>query len=141
MAGPMPVIDTLLAGVGLDVSRQLNLGDDVILRLIKPDQTQIGGIGIIRDYSNSFDRIPEAEAETGDGSSIVFDLADNQFPEGQVEGDLEDAEFVQLVVDGVGGPLYPINDAPKPAINKAQVWRITCQDVTFKQTFIKVGKQ
>jgi hypothetical protein len=59
---------------------------------------------------------------------------------GQLAGDIEDAKWIQFVVDGVETPLYELNEVPTVAFNEGQIYRITCKSPTFKQTYFRVGK-
>lgn len=139
MAGPLVEVDTTIRAIDLDVQRGLYMGENVTLRLCIPDENSIGGLGIIREYTEAFNRVTPAEKEIGDGVTVVVDLADI-FPQGQIAADIEAAKFLQFVIEGEEGLLYEINKTPAPAQNETQVWRITCATATFKKTYFRTGK-
>jgi hypothetical protein len=69
MSGILAQIDTQVGSINLNISRMLNMGQNCALRFIKPQDDGSGGTELIRAYTESFDRISEAEKEIGDGST------------------------------------------------------------------------
>lgn len=140
MAGPLAQVETLLAGINLDVNRQLYMGQNVTLRFLKPQTDGSGGTVVVREYTTSFDRDTDAERERGDGSQIIVDIADS-FPVGQLRADIAAAKFIQFVVDGEESPVIEMDEVPAPAFNEGQVYRITCAVPVFKRNFFRVGRK
>lgn len=138
MAGPLTEVKTTVAGVRLDVKRELSMGAVVTMGLYEPDAAEVGGVGLIRVYTNGFCRIPEAEREIGDGRTVIFDIADSEdYPVGQLQADLKTPDLLLLLTEDGAQTWYSPTDTPKPAGNEAQVYRITCVERTMKQRYMR----
>jgi hypothetical protein len=136
MPGPLVIVKNQVMANRLNVRRQLYMGLNPLLRFCKSDQTQTNGIAIIRQYDNAFNRVIEAEREVGDGVSVIVDIADI-FPAGQLGQDIEDAEFITLVEDGV--ETAPFGDIDISFDSMTLTYRITANTEGIKQTYYKAG--
>lgn len=140
---PLIIIDTQTAAISLDVNRRLNMGIDCRLRFVVPDQNVVGGVRILHEYKQGFDRMSEVEREVGDGKTVIVDIADlavvGTYPVGQLRQDITMGKSIQFYIDGVVTQLYEMNDVPDPAFNEPQVYRIVCGTETLKRTYVKAG--
>jgi hypothetical protein len=139
MFGPLVIVDTQTAAISLDINRTLYLGPVAVLRLTIPDETADDGMRLVRAITTGFDRVSDDEEERGAGQTVVYEIADLalQTDPGQLEADLKEAQYAQLVVGDDAGPFLKMNDVPRPAINVAQVYVVTCVTRTMKQTYSK----
>jgi hypothetical protein len=136
MAGPMVQVKTQIAANRLNIRRQLYMGLNPLLRFCKSDQTQVGGVAIIREYDTAFNRAIEAEREIGDGVTVIVDITD-VFPAGQLAQDIEDAQFITLVEDG--NETAPYSDIDAKLDRMTQTYRITARTEAVKQTYFRAG--
>jgi hypothetical protein len=138
MPGPLTEVKTEIAGIRLDTKRELTMAEDATtFGLYKPDGSEDEGVALIRAYDKGFCRIPEREKEIGDGRTVVFHIADSvDYPVGQLEDDLRAAKLVKLTEDGQV-KWYSVTGAPEPASNEAQLYEITCNIRTMRQSYTR----
>jgi hypothetical protein len=140
MPGPLAKVDTVVeATAGLDVDRLLTMGPGASLELWVPDASALDepiGMRLVRSYTRAFNRIVEDEEPRGDGRTVVFRLADDGFPEGQILSDLGQ-KGLHLRWVTLDGPFEfcKVNDVTRPADSEAQVYTIVAQTRTFKTTY------
>lgn len=128
MAGPLVEVDTIVAGIVLDVDRQLRLGPDSTLEFIKPNTNEISGWEILRSVNENFNRIAGDEKTRDDGKTIVFEVAD-------IVGDLKETLRTKELYLRCNGVIYKVDEIPQIADNEAQVYTIYCRMRTLKTTY------
>lgn len=120
MAGPLTDVDTLVAGVNLDITRQLYYGDDVVMRFYAPDSGQFDKLRTLLVLVDSFDRMTKEDKGTGESNRVVFKVADLTGEVGQI------IRTKDLLVE-VGGEVFEVAQVPLLNPNQAQVYTINCR--------------
>lgn len=129
MAGPLVEVNTIVAGVNLDVSRLLNLGD-ATMRFMIPDTVQFGGWRTVRFVKEAFDRIAGDEETRGDGHSVVYQIAATQANAG-----IGDTLRLKDLHVEVLSQIYSVANVSPLAPNEAQVYTLTCKTRTLRDKF------
>jgi uncharacterized membrane-anchored protein len=137
MPGVLVQVRAQTAANRLNIRRQLNMGTDPRLRFCLSDETQPNGVRVIREYLESFTRVIEAEREVVDGVSVIVDIADYPFPQGQLGQDIEDAQFITLLEDGV--ETDPFGDIDVSFDGMSLTYRLTAKTDSTKQTYYRAG--
>ena len=126
--GPLALVDTIVAGVNLDVGRLLYMGPNKTMAFMVPDTTQISGWRIVLTLLKNFNRITGPEKTSGDGSEVIFKVADPDGLLGPVLG-LNDL-YVEVETEK-----YSVTNTPPVASNEAQVFTLTCKIRTKRTKF------
>lgn len=120
MAGPLVQVNTIVAGVTLDVSRILNLGPDVVLRLVVADTTQFDNLRTVLTVTSGWDRMQQVEQGLKDGNKVVFKIAD-------VDGTVRPIINTKDLMIDVDNELFDIASVPLINPNSAQVYTLNCR--------------
>lgn len=126
----MVKVNTEMASINLDVSRQLNTGLGV-LELIVPDSTEADNWRVLKVITKGFDRVSFEEGDRGQSHSVRYDIAD-------LDGDLETHLRTAQCSIRHQGTIYEINRVPLVPSNQAQVYEITCAVRTMKNRHFKI---
>lgn len=133
MAGPLAEVDTLVAGINLDVNRQLRLGVDATLEFLKSKAGAVDGWEIVKTLIDNFDRISGDESDRGDAKQVVF-----QACELSADGTANNLATV-LRTTGLyvrcNGNIYTLERSAQPADNEAQVYTIYCKTRTMNNKY------
>lgn len=134
MAGPLTDVDTLIAGINLDISRQLRYGDNVVMRFYVPDSVQFDKLRTVLVLLEGFDRMTEEEKGMGPSHKVVFKVAD-------VTGELAPIiEMKDLMVEIEDDGLFQISQVPLINPNQAQVYTINCRTQNIRKNFDNTAK-
>ena len=106
MPGPLVEVNTVVSGITLDVNRQLYLGPDSTIQLIRPKKSEADGWEVLLEITENFDRIVGDEQIRGDGKDVIYQVAD---VEGDV-GPLLRTKDLHLRTDT--GNLYKVDRVP-----------------------------
>jgi hypothetical protein len=132
--GPLGNLQTQIEGlVTLDIGRLLNWGKGIdkkglVMEFIVVDKTQLTGWRILDAITKGFDRVPQRDKTRGDGSPVVFEVADLSGTIGEVLR----AKGLHVRVDGV---VYGVADIPAIDPNGAQVYTLICKTRTTRTSF------
>jgi hypothetical protein len=138
MPGPLPIVDTKVDAIMLDVDRKLSMGRNVVLGFYVPDKDADERMRLVRAYDKSFNRISGDEQVTGDGETVIFHMQD-VFPAGQLAEDLAQRELhLRWSVEGVPASEYcRIQDIVAPPDDETQLWIITAKTRTFRKAYMR----
>lgn len=128
MAGPQVRINTISASIGLDISRKLNMGKDMVLEFIVPDKAQDNDWRILLALTRGFDRITPSEKTKGESREVLIRVADRN---GAV-GTIIRTKDLHVRLDG---SYYLVSSVPQVAPNQAQVYDLTCKVRTLRAPF------
>lgn len=128
MAGPLAQVDTLLAGINLDIGRQLYMGQNKTMEFLVSDSVQLNNWRIVLTLTKGFHRITGKEKTTGDGSEVIFRVAD---PDEVLPTVLAMKDLYVRVEDIV----YSVTKTPPRASSEAQVFDLTCKIRTLRAQF------
>jgi hypothetical protein len=128
MAGPLVEVNTIVAGVNLDISRLLNMGSDVVLRFVVPDTTQSSGFRVVLALVDSWDRARGLEKTRDDKSDVIFKVADIH----GVMPELLELDDLHVEQNGIYYTVIHTDPVPESA---TQVFVITCKDRAKRSTF------
>lgn len=121
MAGPLANVDTLVAGIVNDVSRQLYYGPGVVMRFMVPDGQQINGYKTLLTIKQGFDRVPTDRVGTDAETKLVqFLIADVT---GQVVKIIREKDLHIEVLDEV----FTLAQVPAIGPNQAQEFTLNCR--------------
>jgi len=126
--GPLAQVDTSVAGINFDVSRLLNWGKALVLEFITEDRTEPDGWFVVATFTKGFDRVPADEKQDGDGSDVIFGVADPTL----IMPDILRSKNLHVRVDG---SIFQVAKAPPVAPTVAQVYTLTCKVRTLKTNF------
>jgi hypothetical protein len=124
--GPLVQVDTIVAGINLDVHRALRypLGAGPLKFVNNGPNGWTDVKTIIAGYS----RVSDDEVVRDDGATVRFDVADLDGTLAQTIRDSSHVLFQEVY--------YPIDDAPQPAPDVAQVYNVTCAERTLKKRYM-----
>lgn len=128
MAGPLVDVDTQIAAVGIEVDRQLYLGADSTLELLRPDSTAPDGLLSLLILTENFTRVTDDETVTGKGKPVIFEAAD-------VNGNVWPLTSTKDLYLKCLGETFEVVDIPKISPVEAQVIRFVCRVRTRKAVF------
>lgn len=128
MAGPLVDVKTQIKSINLDVARELNMGPSKTMEFMVPDSTSITKWNVLLTLTSGFDRKTQKEVTQGDGSSVVFEVAD---PNGDVSNVIGRSSL-HVRVEGI---IYMVSDVPPLASNETQFYTLTCKTRTLKTRF------
>jgi hypothetical protein len=128
MAGPLVYVDTISAGIPLELDRILRLGKDAVLEFLTPDRNAVDGWKVELTVARNFSRVSYDERVDGDGSDVIYGVADVQGVVGPIIA-LKDLHVRCL------GDVHKVARVPPIAPNKAKVYRIVCGERTKRTTF------
>lgn len=131
--GPMVTVRTVVAGINLDVGRLLNMGPDKTLKFMVPDTTQMTNWRTELTVVSGFNRITGHEKTSGDGSEVIFKIAD---PNGTVRPKLA-LKDLHVEVEGL---IYQVGQIPPVASSETQVFTLTCKQRTLRTQFDNAKK-
>lgn len=126
--GPLALVDTIVAGVNLDVERLLRMGPGKTMIFKVPDTTVVDRWTTLLTLTRYFNRITAQEKTLGDGSEVIFRVAD---PNAQLVSVLT-VKDLHVEVEGV---TYSVARVPPVASNEAQVFDFTCKVRTLRNKF------
>ena len=126
--GPLTKVGTKIAAVNLDISRKLNWGKGLIMELITVDRNFVDGWAIEATITKGFDRVVQSEKTEGDGSEVIFEVADLA---GNL-GTILRSKGLHVRVDDV---IYPLAKVTPVASSEAQVFTLACKTRTLKTNF------
>lgn len=130
MAGPLVKVDTVVAGINLDVAKQLRLGRTSQMEFVKSNSLAQGGWETIKIVTKNFNRIAGDETIRDDGKTVIFQVADT-------EGKLAEVLRTKDLHFYNNGQLYQVSDVPKIADNEAQVYTLYCNVRTLKKSYFE----
>jgi len=130
MPGPLVSVDTIVAGVNLDVSRLLRLGRSATMKFMTPDSIQFSGWRVAQFIKKGFDRIAGDEITRDDGSSVIYQVARIKANAG-IERTIR---LKDLHVE-VLGEIYIVASVEPLAPNEAQVYTLTCKTRTLRDKY------
>jgi hypothetical protein len=136
MPGILADVKTSTRAITLDVKRLLVMGSDPSIGFYKADSTDPTGVVLLHQYTKGFSRVPEDEAEIGDGKTVIFDIADDKLPAGQLEDDIKDSDVIGVTQDGAT-QWFSITSSAKPPEGLARVYRLLCAERTFKKRYTR----
>lgn len=126
--GPLATVDTVVAGINLDVNRELYMGPGKTMEFIVPDTNQLSKWRTLLVITSGFNRITGLEKTTGDGSEVIFQVAD---PDEVLRPVLATKEL-HARVEGI---IYSVAKTPPVASSEAQVYTLTCKVRTLRTPF------
>lgn len=126
--GPLAKVQTKIEAINLDVSRLLNWGKGLSLEFIVVDRAQLNDWRIIEVVTKGFDRIPQDNKERGDGSPVVFLVADLS---GTI-GDTLRSKDLHVRADDI---IFGVAKVPPIDPNGPQVYTLTCKVRTARTNF------
>src|SRR4051812_40048342 len=94
--GPLSNVGTQVTAINLDVSRQLNWGNGLVMEFIVVDPVQLSRWRTVQALTRAFDRAVDSEETNRDGSQVIFEVADLQ---GNL-GDILRLNDLHIRVDG-----------------------------------------
>lgn len=133
--GPLAKVDTLTAGIGLDISRKLNWGKGLTLEFITVDGTDMTGWKVQYTLLKGFDRIIQDEKTTGDGSDVIFEAVDPT-----LSSDLAPVMRLKDLHVRVDGIIYRVAFVQPVPPNGAQLYTLTCRTRTLRTNFDTIKK-
>lgn len=135
--GPLVKVDTITAGINLNINRILRLGPNSTLVFKTPQHGEDQGWKTIATVVKDFDRMSGDEFVNVDGKSIYFSIADTTPSYGEVDDSVTLPQILamsQLYID-LGSNRYFVSKVTRPAVNEAQVYIISCQERTMKTSY------
>lgn len=128
MAGPLVKVDTITAGINLELDRILRLGKDAILEFLTPDRNAVDGWVVQVTVRKNFTRVAQSEQTAGDGSDVIYRVADTKSVVRPIIA-LKDLHVRVL------GEVHRVARVPPVAPNVAQVYTIICGERTKRTVF------
>lgn len=128
MAGPLVKVDTISAGISLELDRVLRLGKEAQLEFIIPNRNEADGWEVVATAIKYFSRVTAAEGEGGDGSDVVYRVADRT-------GTLGPVVRLKNLHIRVLGDVYSVSRVPPIAPNRAQVYTLVCGERMARANF------
>lgn len=128
MPGPLVNVGTIMAGVDLDVSRQLNMGNGITLEFIVPDQTQVDNWRVLATLTRGFDRIRDKEKIQGNGADLIVQVAD-------LSGTLRPTIRSNDLHIRLEGQIHKVSKTPPVASDEAQVFDLICKTPALRTNF------
>ena len=125
--GPLTKVSTIVAGINLDISRQLNWGKGLRLEFLTPNETAPDGLLVQRILVKGFDRIALDEDTRAEGHTVIFRCVGPK--------DLIDTLRLPDLHARVDGETYSVADIPAIAPNEAQVYTLICKVRTIRKRF------
>ena len=126
--GPLTKVGTKIAAVNLDISRKLNWGKGLTFEFITVDRSYVDGWAIEATITKGFDRIVGDEKTEGDGSDVIFEIADLD----DSLGPILRSKSLHVRTDDV---IYSVAKVAPLASSEAQVYVLTCKIRTLKNNF------
>lgn len=134
MSGPLAKIGTTLAGINLDVSRLLYMGQGMTLTFLVPDSSEISTWRTLLVVTKGFDEITGRERDRRDGTEVIYKVTDPN----NLLGPILRTKDLHVEVDAV---IYSVATVPRVAPNEAQVFTLTCKVRTLRNKFFDNGKK
>ena len=127
--GPIALVDTITAGIDLDVQRALYMGPGKTMTFMVPDSTQPTNWRTVLTVIKGFHRITGQERTTEDGSEVIFRIAD---PDEVLRPVLAMADL-HVEVEEI---IYSVARVPPVASSQAQVFNLTCKIRPLRTRFV-----
>lgn len=129
--GPLTRVNTKVAAINLDVSRKLNWGKGLTFEFIEVDRNETGGWKVLLTLTKGFDRNSSAEKTNGDGSEVIYEVADIVSPAGTLTTVLRTKDL-HVRVDSL---IHKVARVSPVASNEAQLYTLTCKTRTTRTSF------
>lgn len=126
--GPIAEVDTIVAGINLDVARELYMGPGKTMEFIVPDSTETSGWASLHTATQGWHRITGQEHTTGEGSEVIFQIADL---DDVLRPFFSRANLCVRVEDLI----YLVSAVPPVASSEARVFTLTCKIRTLRTNF------
>lgn len=126
--GPLALVDTITAGIDLDVQRLLRMGPGKTLEFIVPDSSEVTGWRTLATLTKNFNRITGQERTVNDGSEVIFKVAD---PDEALDAVFQISELHVRVEDII----YSVAKTPPLASSEAHVFTLTCKIRTLRNKY------
>jgi hypothetical protein len=133
MPGPLAIIDTLTAGINLDINRLLYMGPEKTIKFMVPDTTQLDNWRVELTLTKGFNRITGLEKTQGDGTEVIFKVADPD----NVLSTIVRLKDLYVEVEDI---IYSVGSVPPVASNEAQVYTLTCKTRTLRNKYFDTTK-
>lgn len=128
MAGPLVKVDTVVAATNLHVERLLRLGKEAQLEFLIENRNNVDGWEVVHTEPKYFNRITGSEADGGDGSDVIYKVADRA-------GVLAPIVRLNKLHIRVLGEVYKVSRVPPVAPNEAQVYTLICGERMARANF------
>lgn len=128
MPGPLANVGTIVGGMGLDIHRLLYMGNGKTMTFLVPDTTQMDNWRTVLVLTKGFDRVPADEKTKGEGSEVIFKVADET-------GTLIDVLILPDLYVEVESVVYSVAQVPPVASNASQIFTLTCKTRTLRDKF------
>lgn len=128
MAGPLVDVDTITGGIGLEVNRILRLGQESELEFIVPNRDELDGWEVLLTITQNFDRVTQDEKTDGEGSDVIYQVADTAGTVGPILGS-KDLHIRVL------GEVYRVSEIPPVPPNVGQLYTLICGQRTRRTNF------
>lgn len=132
MAGPLVPVKTQVAGISLDVNRQLNLGPSTLVFIV-PDSTEVTGWRTVKTLIKGFNRV-STEENGNDSKTVVYKAIEKLVLEVD-EPTLQEVFRMPEVHASCVGETLRVKSAEMPAPDKAQVFTIVCKGRTLRSLY------